>query len=162
MKLKNIVICAFLSALLIIVQVSLAFLPNIELVSLLIIIYTLTLKRKTLYIIYTFALIEGLIYGFGIWWFMYLYIWTILYLIVSIFYKNKSVVIWAIISCIYGLAFGLLCSLPYLIFGGIGAAISIWISGIPFDIMHGISNFFVTLILFNPIYSLLKRLFYEQ
>ena len=68
-----------LTALLLVSQVALAFLPNIEVVSLLIIIYTLFFKRKTLYIIYLFALLEGLLYGFGTWWIMYLYVWTILW-----------------------------------------------------------------------------------
>ncbi|MDQ9757401.1 hypothetical protein RFZ45_00270, partial [Acinetobacter baumannii] len=66
-------------------QIALAVLPNIEIVSLLVIVYTLVFERKTIPIIYAFALLEGLVYGFGIWWIMYLYVWTILYAIVRCF-----------------------------------------------------------------------------
>lgn len=83
MKTKDIITCSFLAAILLVVQVTLGSLPNVELVSLLIIVYTLTLERKTLAVIYLFALFEGFMYGFGIWWVMYLYVWTILYFVVS-------------------------------------------------------------------------------
>ena len=42
----------------------------------------LSKRKKTLYIIYIFALLEGLIYGFGIWWIMYLYAWPMLAIVV--------------------------------------------------------------------------------
>ena len=67
-----------LAAILLIGQVGMAFLPNIEPVSTLIILYTLTHKKYTFYIIYVFVLLEGILYGFGIWWISYLYIWSIL------------------------------------------------------------------------------------
>ncbi len=43
-----------------------------ECVTLLFILYTLYFRKRTLYIIYAFALLEGMVYGFGLWWFMYL------------------------------------------------------------------------------------------
>lgn len=158
MKTKDIVTCSFLAAILLVVQIMLGFLPNVELVSLLIIIYTLTLGRKTLAVIYLFALFEGLLYGFGIWWVMYLYVWTILYMVVRILRKNNHKLIWAVTSGIFGLSFGALCSLPYAAAGGLGAGIAWWISGIPFDLLHGISNFLVVLLFFTPILSIVQRL----
>ena len=158
LKIKDIALIAVLSAILVVLQIALNFLPNIHLVSLLIIVYSLVLGRKTLYIIYIFALLQGVIYGFGIWWIMYLYVWTILFLIVRIFKKNESTIIWAVISAFHGLAFGALCSIPYFIIGGIGAGIAWWIAGIPFDIVHGISNFIIALLLFRPTYMIMTRL----
>ena len=76
--LVQIAICA---AILYVSQVAFSFLPNIELVSPLIIVYTRNFGKKTLAIIYIFALIQGLTYGFGVWWVNYLYVWTILYFI---------------------------------------------------------------------------------
>ena len=157
---RDIVICGMFSALLLVLQVALAILPNIELVSLFVIVYTLVFKRKTLVIIYTFALLEGLFYGFGIWWFMYLYVWTILYIIVCAFRKNDSSVFWAVTGGFFGLIYGALCSIPYLIAGGIGAGITWWIRGIPYDILHGVGNFIIILILFRPIYSVLYKMYY--
>ena len=81
LKIKDITLIAVSSVLLLAAQVAMRYLPNIELVSLLILLFTKHFKRKTLYIIYIFVLIEGLIYGFGLWWICYTYVWTILYFI---------------------------------------------------------------------------------
>lgn len=158
MKTKDIVICGLFAAILFVVQVALAFLPNIELVSLLVLIYTLVLGRKTLVIICTFAILEGIFYGFGIWWVMYLYVWTILYAVVRMMRKNKNIILWAAVNGIFGLLFGALCALPYAAAGGIGAGIAWWVSGIPFDILHGIGNFVVVILLFKPVHYVVKRL----
>jgi len=170
MRIKDIVIIGMLSALLIAVQVFLAFLPNIELVSLLIILFTLLLHKRTLFIIMTFILLEGFIYGFGLWWMNYLYIWFVLYFITRIFKKEQSPFHWACISGAFGLTFGALCSIPYLFMGwfngsfqtGIHSAIAYWITGIPFDIAHGISNFFIVLFLFKPLYYILNNVITKE
>lgn len=170
MRIKDIVIIGMLSALLIAVQVFLAFLPNIELVSLLIILFTLLLQKRTVFIIMTFILLEGFIYGFGLWWMNYLYIWFVLYFITRIFKKEQSPFHWAIISGAFGLSFGALCSIPYLFMGwfngsfqtGIHSAIAYWITGIPFDIAHGISNFFIVLFLFKPLYYILNNVITKE
>lgn len=154
---SDIVIIGMLSAMLFTVQVALAAFPNIELVSLFIILYTLVCGRKTVYTIYVFALLEGVLYGFGLWWYGYLYIWTILYLVTCIFKQVKIAQFWAIIAGLFGLLFGALYSIPYFILGGIGAGISYWIAGIPFDLIHGVSNFIVTLVLFRPLYYVLSK-----
>lgn len=157
---KDIVICGLFASLLLVAQVALAVLPNIEIVSLLIIVYTLVFERKTVPMIYIFALLEGLIYGFGIWWFMYLYVWTILYLIVRVFRHNESALIWAVIGGFFGLGYGILCSFPYMVTSGIGTGIAWWIRGIPYDLIHGVGNFIVILVLFKPIYYVVKRCYH--
>ena len=164
LNIRELVLLSLLTALLLVGQVALAFLPNIEVVSILIIIYTLFFKRKTLYIIYLFALLEGLIYGFGLWWIMYLYVWTILWGIAMLLQKEKSPVIWAFVSGFFGLAFGTLCSVPYFIIGGVGAGLASIASGLMFDVTHGIANFVVALVLFKPLYLLFQKVykqFYE-
>lgn len=158
MNTRRIILTGLLSAVLILLQVALSFLPNIEVVTTLIIIYTLVFDKKVFYIIYTFALLEGIIYGFGIWWINYLYIWTILAIITMVFRKNSSVILWAVISGFYGLIFGLLCSIPYFFIGGIGAGAAYWVSGIPMDIVHCAGNAVLTFILFQPVYRILVKL----
>lgn len=155
MRIKDIVIVGIMSALLITVQVGLFFLPNIELVSLLIILFTIIYGWKTLYIIYIFVIAEGLIFGFGIWWINYLYVWTILMLITMFFRDKRSPFFWAILSGAFGLSFGALCSIPYFFIGGIPMAVSGIISGIPFDAIHCLSNYVITLGLFMPLYHFL-------
>ncbi len=160
LSVKELVLIALLSALLFVTQVGLSFLPNVEAVSLLVILYTLFFRKKTLYIIYIFALLQGLVYGFGIWWIMYLYVWTILWGIALWLKEEKNPVIWAFISGFFGLLFGTLCSVPYFITGGAGLGLSWIVAGLPMDIIHGISNFFVALLLFKPLYAAFHKVYH--
>lgn len=148
-----------LTALLFMGQVVLSFLPNIEIVSLLILSYTLFLRRKVFFVIYSFVFLEGLLYGFGIWWFSYLYVWSIFACIVMFLHKNTSVLFWSIVSGFFGLSFGLLCALPYLVAGGPAAAFSYWVSGLLFDIFHCTGNFVLCLLLFRPLHALLSHFY---
>ncbi|NLJ96547.1 MAG: hypothetical protein GX321_05290 [Clostridiales bacterium] len=154
MRTKDIATIGIMSALLIAVQVGLAFLPNIELVSLLIILCTIFFGWKTIYIIYIFVLVQGLIYGFHLWWISYLYIWTILMLVSMIFRDNKSPFFWGILSGAFGLSFGALCTIPYFFIGGLPLAMSTFISGVIFDVIHCIANYIIALVLFKPLYIL--------
>ena len=140
--------------------------PNIEMTSFLIILFTLFYPRLTLYAIPAFTLIEGMLYGFGIWWVMYLYAWPLLALVTRVFSRSDSAFFWAIVSGVFGLLFGLLCSVPYFFIGLVGGGFlqgltqmfTWWIAGIPFDLIHGVSNFAIMLALYQPISSLLKRM----
>ena len=69
---RELVTMALLTALMFVGQVGMSFLPNIEVVSLLVIVYTQVYKKKVFFIIYAFAILEGLAWGFGVWWFGYL------------------------------------------------------------------------------------------
>ena len=157
MKTREIVIYGILSAVLLAAHVSLGFLPNIEIVTLLILVYTLVFRKKVFFIIYIFVFLEGLIYGFGLWWINYLYVWSIQALITLLFRKNDSVWFWSILSGIYGITFGALCTIPYFAIGGISGAFAYWTSGLLFDIIHCISNFIVCLVLFKPIRYVLEK-----
>ena len=63
-----------------------------------------------------------------------------------------------LISGAHGLFFGAMTAIPYLFIGGWEAAVSYWISGIPFDLLHCAGNFVVTLILLNPLLKLTRKL----
>ena len=140
--------------------------PNIEMTSFLVILFTLCYPRLTLYAIPVFTLMEGMIYGFGLWWVMYLYAWPLLTLVARIFSRNDSAFFWAVVSGVFGLLFGALCAVPYFFIGFIsgGAAQGLrqmfawWVAGIPFDLIHGVSNFVIMLALYRPIGSLLKKM----
>lgn len=147
-----------LGAILLVGQLAMSPLPNIEPVTTLIIIYTLTYKKKAFFSIYVFVLLEGLIFGFGIWWVSYLYIWSLLALLVLALHKLDSALLWAVVSGAFGLLFGALCAIPYLISGGTGAAFAYWTAGIPYDVLHCGGNFVLTLVLYKPLLRLLKRL----
>ncbi|MCI9620163.1 MAG: hypothetical protein HFG85_09460 [Dorea sp.] len=156
---KELVSMGFLSAILLIGQVGMSYLPNIEIVSLLIYIYTQVYRKKVFFIIYVFVFLEGCIYGFGLWWFGYLYIWSVLALIVLWSGRQQtSVIMTAVILGAYGLSFGMLYALPYFIAGGWAAGFSYWVSGIPFDLLHCAGNVAVSLICYRPLRTLLGKL----
>ena len=148
---RDIILMSMMLVLLEVSKYALSFIAGVEIVTLLIIIYTLYLGKKMVYVLPSFYLIEGMLYGFGIWWFMYLYIWMILAFIAYVFKENKSIYFWSIISGVFGLVFGLLCCPIYFIIGGPEMAISWWITGISTDIIHGLSNFIICMVLFKPL-----------
>ena len=156
---RRVVLCAMLAAIMTALKLAMSFLPNIEPVSLLILVYALVFGRQVFSIIYTFVLLEGLLYGFHLWWFSYLYIWSLWALAVLLLGRGKehSPLLWAVASGAFGLSFGALDALPYLA-GGPMAAFSRWVSGIPFDLLHCGGNFFLALALERPLYRLLTRL----
>ena len=134
-------------------------LPNIELTSFWIIMFTLFFGRKIFLVIPAFILIEGCMFGFGIWWVMYLYAWPLLALLTWLFRKQKHVWFWAVLSGFYGLFFGAMCAIPYVINGafsggirsGFYAGFTWWVAGIPYDLMHCVGNFVLMLVLFKPV-----------
>lgn len=158
LNIKNIALLGVMIAILEVAKNVLAFLPNVELVTLFIILYTLYFGRKVFLIVPAFVLIEGCIYGFGLWWIMYLYTWPLLAVLTMIFKKQESVWFWSILSGMFGLFYGALSSIPYLFLGGFQTAFSWWIAGIPFDIVHCISNFVLCLILFKPLQNVMRHM----
>lgn len=163
---REIMLLGFFSAILVVVQVAKAliapFLPNIEFVSLFIIVFTLVLGKKVFYIIYVFVMAEGVVFGFDIWWISYLYIWSILATAALVFRKNENRFFWAIISGLYGLLFGALTAIPSLFIGGIGLAVSYWVNGIMYDLLHCGGNVIAAVLLFDPLYKLMKRLYLRE
>lgn len=154
---KDIALMGVMTATIEAAKLALFVVPNVELVTLLVILYSIHFWKKALPAIFAFVGIECLIWGLGLWVIMYLYIWPLLSIVVQIFRKQKSVWFWSILAGIYGLLFGALCSIPYFFIGGIRTAVTWWIAGIPYDILHGISNFIICFILYYPLTKVLKK-----
>ena len=159
---REIAVLGLLSALLFGAKMAMAPLPNIEPVSLLVIVYTAVLGLRALVPVYVYALLEILTWGFGYWSASYLYIWTVLALAALPLRRMESTLGWAALSGAFGLCFGALCSLPYLAVGGWAYALSWWITGIPFDLLHGAGNFAMALALFKPCKTVLSRLYHSK
>lgn len=161
MAARRVAVLGMMGALLVLVQVAISFVPNVELVSLLVIVYTLLLGTYAFAPIYAFVIVEGLIYGFGLWWMNYAYTWAVLAGVVLLLRNQKSPYFWAVVSGLFGLFFGALCAIPYLFMGGLSSAFAYWITGIPFDIAHCIGNAAAVLLLFKPCYNIFERMLHS-
>ncbi|MBQ7296115.1 MAG: hypothetical protein IJW86_08000 [Clostridia bacterium] len=138
-------------------------LPNISLTAFWLVLFSKHFGNKVYYVVPVFTLLEGIVFGFNLWWISYLYAWPVLVLITRIFRHNDSAVIWAVISGIFGLSFGALCAIPYIftavdLKSGLAYAVSWWISGIPWDITHCVGNFVLMMLLYKPLGSVMQNL----
>lgn len=140
-------------------KIAMMWLPNIEPVSLMVMLFAVVFGRKCLYPIYVYVLLEILVYGFGTWNFMYLYIWVILAGAAWLLRRMEHPLAWAMLSGAYGLLFGMLCAPVDVFIGGFGYAAAKWTSGILFDIYHCAGNFVMALLLFVPLRKLLEKLY---
>lgn len=148
---------AILGALLYAVHISLSFLPNIELVTLLIVIFTRNLGKEGTAACLVYVCLTAFTWGFGIWWFTYLAVWPLFSLLVYVLRKSGSPFVWAIVDGGFGLCFGALFAIPY-VFVSPAYAFSYWVSGIPFDIVHCAGNFAAALLLFKPLDAAMKKI----
>ncbi|MCM1500583.1 MAG: hypothetical protein NC124_19145 [Clostridium sp.] len=163
---KDIAFIGMMVAVIEVCKMALGFLPNIELTTFWLIIFTLYFGWKMIFVVPVFLLIEISVYGFQLWVIMYLYIWPLLVLLVWIFRRQTSLWFWSILSSLYGLFFGLLCSIPYVVIGaagngilsGLHAGFTWWVAGIPWDLVHAIGNFVLMFVLFKPVRVVIARI----
>lgn len=157
MSVRKITRIALLSAILYVSKAVLDFLPNVELVSLLVIVYTLVLGSETFVVITVFNLFELIQWGFGTWWVSYLYVWPLLCLAVLLLKKvvKEEFLVWGVVAGGFGLLFGSLFAVVYLPVDP-SYALAYWISGLPWDVWHGVWNFVLMAVLGKPLYRVLK------
>ncbi|MHC1749758.1 MAG: hypothetical protein AB9856_15915 [Cellulosilyticaceae bacterium] len=157
---KQVVLIGILGAILTVSQVALSFIPNIEIVSMLIILFSLIYGYKALYTVLVFNINMGFLYGFGTWIIGYCIIWPLL-VVVTVLLANKlreNYLRLSIYSALFGLMFGVLYALPQVLLGGIGLAVTYWLNGIPFDLAHTVGNYFAMLLLGKILYTNLVKL----
>lgn len=140
-------------------KMAMAFLPNIEPVSLMVMLFAVTFGRKAVYPIYVYVLLEFAVYGINLWSINYLYVWLVLAACSWALRGMESRLGWALLAATFGLMFGALCAPVYLVTGGLGFAISWWISGIPYDLLHCVGNFVIVLVLFPSLRKLMRQLY---
>ena len=159
LTIREITLFAVLGALTFALQVAMAPLPNIEPVSLLVMIFAATFGWKCLYPIYVFVSMEILFYGISVWNIYYLYVWTVLALCAILLRTQRSTLLWALLSAVFGLFFGALCGIVDIFIGGFSYAAAKWVSGIPFDLLHCGGNFAMALILFKPLRAVMEKFY---
>ncbi len=162
LSVKEIVIFSMLGAVMYVSKVLMEALPNVHLLGVLTIAYTIVYRKKALWPIYVYVLLNGLFAGFNAWWIPYLYLWAVLWGVTMLLPQNmpKAVapIVYMCVCAAHGFLFGVLYSpVQALAFGLNFEQTLAWIAaGLPFDITHGISNFLCG-VLIVPIAELLKR-----
>ena len=139
-------------------KVAMMALPNIEPTSLMVMLFGVCFGKKAAYPIYVYVLLELVLHGVHLWSINYLYVWIILAAAARLLRDMTHPLGWALLSGAFGLLFGLLCAPVYLAVGGPAFALSWWISGIPFDLLHCGGNFVMALVLFVPLRRLMEGL----
>lgn len=138
-------------------------LPNIHLLGMFCMAFTVVFRKKALIPIYVYVMLCGIYGGFATWWVPNLYIWTVLWAVTMLLPKKMpkaaACVVYPIICCLHGLLYGVLYAPAQALFFGLNLKGTIaWIiAGLPFDLLHGIGNLLAGLLIY-PISTLLKKI----
>lgn len=152
LSIRRLIYIAVMTAILEAAKISLNAITNVELVTLLVIIFTKQFGwRMSLPVVILFAFIECTYWGFGTWSIVYFYMWPLLVFLAHLCRHAESVWTYAALSAAFGLTFGAFCSVLTVFIGGFKAAISFWIAGIPYDLVHCAANFIICVLLYVPL-----------
>ena len=161
LTIREMTIFSMLGAVMYASKMIMEFAPNIHLLGAFIVAFTVVYRKKALYPIYVFVLLIGLFNGFNAWGLPYLYIWTVLWAAVMLLPKKLpkkwQPVIYMLVSAMHGFLYGVLYApVQAFMFGLNFEGTLAWIvTGLPWDMIHGVSNFFCG-ILIVPIISVLR------
>ena len=137
--------------------------PNVHLLGVFTIAFTVVYRKKALYPIYTYVLLNGIFCGFATWWIPYLYLWAVLWgatmLLPKRIPEKIRPLVYMLLCAAHGFLFGTLYAPAQALLYGLSFQKMIaWIiSGLPWDFVHGVSNFFCG-ILIVPIVKILTFL----
>ena len=163
LTIKEKAVFGVLGALMYVSKIIMEIAPNIHLLGVFTIAITVVYRKKALYPIYTYVLLNGMLSGFAMWWIPYLYVWTILWGVTMLLPQKipKAVkpVVYMIVNACHGFLFGTLYApAQALMFGLSFDGMIAWIiAGLPWDFVHGVSNFFCGMLIV-PIIIVLQRL----
>jgi len=160
---KEMAVFGMLGALMYASKVLMEVFPNIHLLGTFVIALTLVYRRKALWPIYTFVFITGLFGGFAVWWVPYLYIWAVLWGVVMLLPQNiphkLRPLVYMGVCAAHGFLYGVLYApAQALLFGLDFQGMITWIiAGLPWDFVHGTSNFLCGMLIY-PLVQLLQKM----
>lgn len=157
---------AIMAAMLTAVKFALSFIPNVEALTVLIIVYGSTLGiAYALPAALIFCTVEIAIYGAGSWTLLYFVYWPLLAVVASCFLKGRR--LW--LAVIFGIAgsvlFGVLSACCDTLFCVTSLApshlddywIAFYLRGLYFDLTHVISSAVTVFVLYLPLIAVLRR-----
>lgn len=162
MQLREAIVFAMLATIMFCSKIVMEAFPNIHLLGVLTIVYTIVFRIKALIPIYLYVAVNGIYAGFSVWWIPYLYIWTVLWgltmLIPKRMPKRLSCVIYAVLCALHGLFFGALYAPAQAIMFGFTLEQTLaWIAaGLPFDLIHSFGNLCLGMLIL-PLSEVLRR-----
>ena len=136
--------------------------PNIHLLGMFVMTYTIVFRGRALVPIYLFVALTGLYAGFAFWWLPYLYIWTVLWGVTMLLPRRMprgvQCVVYPVVCALHGFVYGILYApTQALVFGLNFQQMVAWIAaGATFDFLHGVGNFFAGLLIV-PLCELVRR-----
>ncbi|MBQ9801569.1 MAG: hypothetical protein IJW51_00655 [Clostridia bacterium] len=154
---------AMLGALMYCSKLVLEWAPNIHLLAMFIIAFTVVWRVKALIPIYIFVLLTGIFGGISVWWMPYLYIWTVLWAVTMLLPRRMppkvAVPVYMVLGALHGLLFGVLCAPSQALFWGLDFKGTVaWIAaGLYFDLLHGIGNL-AACTLVVPLVQVIRRI----
>ena len=163
LTIREMAVFAMLGALMYASKMIMEVAPNVHLLGVFTIAFTVVYRKKALYPIYTYVLLNGIFCGFATWWIPYLYLWAVLWgatmLLPKRIPKKIRPLVYMLLCAAHGFLFGTLYApAQALLYGLSFQKMVAWIiSGLPWDFVHGVSNFFCG-ILIVPIVKILTFL----
>ena len=137
--------------------------PNIHPIGMLLMTYTVVYRTRALIPLYIFVLLEGVLAGFNLWWYPYLYIWLVLWGMTMLLPRNMkpgvAMVVYPIVCALHGLMYGTLYAPYQMLMWHYDFPTTLkWIAaGFPYDVVHAIGNFGMGMMVY-PLSKILKKL----
>ncbi|MBQ0042159.1 MAG: hypothetical protein KBS85_02385 [Lachnospiraceae bacterium] len=163
-NIREICIFGMFGALMYASKILMEFLPNVHLIGVFIVALTAVYRQKALYSLYVFVFLVGLFNGFNTWWVPYLYIWTVLWGFAMLIPRKLSpkirFILYPVCCSLHGFLFGTLYA-PFqaFAFGLSFEGMIAWIiAGLPWDVVHGVSNLIGGSILIYPLVKVTEKL----
>lgn len=158
------VVFAMLGTLMFLSKLVMDALPNIHLLAMLTVTYTIVFRRYALIPIYICVLLIGVYGGFSLWWIPHLYLWTVLWGATMLLPCEKlshraKAILFPSLCALHGLLYGILYApAQALLFGLDFDGMLAWIvAGLLWDVLHAVGNFAVGFLVL-PLASLLTKL----
>ncbi len=77
LTIRGLTIFAMLASIMYLSKMIMEWIPNVHLLGMFIVSYTVVYRKKALIPIYVYVLLNGGFAGFSMWWIPYLYVWTV-------------------------------------------------------------------------------------